>query len=557
MLGQMLTSLRNKDRIKLDYLTGSFFAVSIKGLNCPFLQHHQQFFSISTPIAGKNMFNLMRVTFPRFSYKTLNTKNLKWRHATLSLMIFAFSWSTSGCSAAGGKVEDVYQNLCASCHGNNMQGGLGPSLVDAQWVYGSSNEEIANIIKNGAGEGGMPAFSKSLSDQEIRGLVIFMREMAYQTPQAPQELTPDLIFNAAGHAFSLQKIASIRGKIWSMAFTPDNKIIATELAGKLWVIDKGKVVGPVEGTPKVSFKNQGGLLEVALHPDYAKNGWIYLSLSDPVDDVTMTKVVRGKIEQGKWLEQQTIFEAPKRFYTDRSWHYGSRLAFINDDLYITVGDRTEKELAQDTASPNGKILRIKDDGTIPNDNPIFDSKANSKNNFPGVWSYGHRNQQGLAVDPVTGDLWSSEHGPRGGDELNLISKGLNYGWPVITYGMDYDGTPLSDTVKTHQEGMEQPKHYWVPSIAVSDIDFYTGPVFPKWRNQLLVGSLAKQELRLVTINNQAVTGDQVLLKNYGRVRDVADGPDGHPYIVLNNDSEGSIYRLVPAEEAVKAMDKSQ
>jgi aldose sugar dehydrogenase len=444
--------------------------------------------------------------------------------------------------AQAANVEDLYKGFCASCHGDKMQGGMGPSLVDEQWLHGSSNEDIARVIKNGVATGGMPAFGKSFSDQQIRALVILLREASYGPPPESVSVSADTVFNSGAHSFSLQKVVDLPGTIWSMAFLTQDTLLATQLEGQLWLVEKGKVVGPVQGIPKVWVKSQAGMLEVAAHPKYAQNGWIYLAFSDPAEKVSMTRVVRGKIRDGKWVEQQDIFVIPKSFYSDKPWHFGSRMAFIGDDLYFTIGERTAPALAQDVKFPNGKIYRVKDDGSIPKDNPF----AAQKDAFPGVWTYGHRNPQGIAVDPSTGDLWASEHGPRGGDEINLIEKGLNYGWPVITYGMDYDGTPWSDTVKTHQEGMEQPKHYWVPSIAVSDIDFYTGQQFPQWHNKLLVASMAKQQLHLLTIKDRKVVADEILLKNLGRIRDVADGPDGYPYMVLNVNEASAIYRLVPA-----------
>lgn len=473
-------------------------------------------------------------------FKNIQTKQSGYFAKCWVLGLSLFSLA---CTAESEKVEKVYQNYCASCHGDKMQGGQAPSLIDDNWKYGSSNTEIANVIKNGAGNGGMPAFGKSFSEQQIGALVIYMREVAAEPREETPSLSVDTILSAGGAQFKLEKVSNIPGKIWSMAFAPNGQIIATVQEGKLYVLENGQLSQPVVGLPEVFYKEQGGLLEVVLHPDYANNAWVYLSYSDPADGVAMTRVVRGKIKNGLWLEQQDVFVAPKRFYTDRPWHFGSRMAFLGDKLYLTVGERTESKLAQDLNYPNGKIFRLNDDGAIPSDNPFVDKK----DSFLGIWSYGHRNQQGLAVDPRNGDLWSSEHGPRGGDELNLVEKGKNYGWPVITYGMNYDGTPWTDSAKTHQAGMEQPKLYWVPSIAVSDIDFYTGDVFPTWKNKLLVSSLAKQELHLVTIEDQQVISDEILFKNYGRIRDVDDGLDGYPYVVINEKSTGTIYRLVPVK----------
>lgn len=441
--------------------------------------------------------------------------------------------------------ETLYRNYCSSCHGAQMQGAMGPSLVDDHWQHGSSNEEIARVISHGVPKKGMPAWRKSLSPAQVRALVILIREQAYAqaaSPQANANVSGG-VYDVAGHVFTLKKVATLPGQVWAMAFMPDGNIIASQRDGKLWLLKDGKAGAPIEGTPPVWYEGQGGLMDVVLHPQYDQNGWIYLTLSDPAAGGAMTKVVRGKVRDNQWLDQEDIFVAPKRFYSRSGVHFGSRLTFVGDDLYFSVGDRGQQALAQDLTYPSGKIHRVKHDGAIPADNPFVEQK----DAIASIWSYGHRNPQGLTAHPVTDDLWAAEHGPRGGDEINRVAKGLNYGWPLITYGMNYDATPMTD--KTHDEGMEQPAHYWVPSIAVSEIDFYTGAVFPKWRNRLLVGSLAKQELRLLTLDGQQVTNDQLLLKNLGRIRDVADGPDGYPYIVLNN-QQGEIYRLEPPQASV-------
>src|SRR5690606_32165195 len=280
-------------------------------------------------------------------------------------------------------------------------------------------------------------------------------------------------------------------------------------------------------------------LDVGVHPDYASNGWIYLSYSDPgPDDSAMTAVVRGKLRDGAFVEQQTIFKAPTELYRKGTVHFGSRFVFENGYLFFSIGERGQMQDAQDLSRPNGKVHRIHDDGRVPDDNPFVGRDAA----LPTIWSYGHRNPQGLDVDPVTGGLYDAEHGPRGGDELNLVQKGRNYGWPVITYGMNYDGTPMTD--KTAQEGMEQPVTYWVPSIAVSSIAFYTGDRFPQWKNNLFVASLAQQELRRLELKDGKVTHQEVLFKGVGRLRDIVVGPDGALYIAFNEPDR--IARVVPA-----------
>jgi glucose/arabinose dehydrogenase len=321
-----------------------------------------------------------------------------------------------------------------------------------------------------------------------------------------------------------------------MDFLPDNVIVATQKSGSLWLFKNGARLGPIQGTPKVWFRGQGGLLSVKAHPDYSKNGWLYLTYADPAVAGSVTRIVRGQIKGLNWSNEQTIYQAPAGFYSDSGEHFGAALIFQGDYLYFSIGERGQKKLAQDLSDPRGKIHRLHADGSIPKDNPFI---AN-KNAQPSIWSYGHRNPQGLAVHPQTQELWSAEHGPMGGDEINLIRKGRNYGWPLVTFGTEYDGTPISDS--THKDGLEPPRQHWSPSIGVSAIHFYTGTPFPKWRNQLLVASLAKQELHLVRIESGRVTKDEVLLRDAGRIRDVRVGPDGYPYVLLTT-LNGAIYRL--------------
>ncbi|MGE9292617.1 MAG: PQQ-dependent sugar dehydrogenase, partial [Puniceicoccales bacterium] len=221
-------------------------------------------------------------------------------------------------------------------------------------------------------------------------------------------------------------------------------------------------------------------------------------------------------------------------------HFGTRFVFKDGYLFFSMGDRGKQNMAQDVTRPNGKIHRIHDDGRIPEDNPFVDKP----DAWPTIWTYGNRNPQGLDAHPITGALWETEHGPRGGDEVNLIRKGINYGWPVITYGMNYSGTPITD--KTHAPGMEQPKHYWVPSIAVCGIDFYEGELFPNWKNNLFAGGLASNELHRIVINDDnEVVKDEIVLKGLGRIRDVASAPDGSLMLLLNGPDK--IVKLVPVE----------
>jgi glucose/arabinose dehydrogenase len=314
---------------------------------------------------------------------------------------------------------------------------------------------------------------------------------------------------------------------WGIAFPDQETILITERPGRLRVVNNGVLnPEPVTGTPEVVAKGQGGLLDVAVDPDYQNNGWVYLSFSHGIslqtqeDTLAMTSIVRGKIKDNSWQEQQVIYQAADQDYLEASIHFGGRLAFDNQGyLYFTVGDRSKSDLAQDLTKPNGKVHRIHPDGSVPKNNPYY-GQTRTLNT---VYSYGHRNPQGLTTHPVTGAIWEAEHGPLGGDELNLIKESANYGWPVITHGINYDGEIISEIVR--KEGMEQPALYWKPSIAVCGIDFYSGDLFPKWNNLLLVSALRFEEVRLLDIEGDRVIYQQTLLKIAGRVRQTSPGPD--------------------------------
>ena len=286
-------------------------------------------------------------------------------------------------------------------------------------------------------------------------------------------------------------------------------------------------------------------MSLAVDPAYADNGWLYLTLSDPgSDDTGNTKLVRGRIREGRWTDQQTLFAAPPDSYTSLGVNFGSRVVFSKNYLYFSFGERGQVGQAQDLALPNGKIHRLLPDGAIPADNPFIKTPAA----LPSIWSYGHRNPQGLAVHPATGELWETEHGPRGGDELNHVRAGRNYGWPLVTHGMNYDGTPVSSL--TAKDGLEPPALHWTPSIAASPIRFYTGDAFPKWKHSLFLGTLAQQELRRFEVKDERVIAEELILKNRGRVRDMITGPDGCLYVALEipgPDSPDCIIRLVPAK----------
>lgn len=445
----------------------------------------------------------------------------------------------------------LYAQFCANCHGDKLQGNKAQSLLDADWQHARDDASLAKVIKNGVLRSGMPSFGPTLNEAEIRALVVLIRETGKRHVEpalGSAKGLPTGVQRSELHSFRIEKLIDGLDVPWSLAFLPDGRLLFTERTGDLLIAENKNgawKTHKVAGMPKVWVRDEGGLMAIALHPDYAKNGWLYLTLSDPGEnDTGMTKLVRGRLRDDRWVDQETIWEAPVSSYTNNGTNFGGRAVFEGEYVFLSVGERGAVGQAQDLSLPNGKVHRLFQDGRIPPDNPFVKTPGA----LPSIWSYGHRNPQGLAIKPATGELWETEHGPRGGDELNFVRAGRNYGWPVITYGMNYNGTPVS--ALTRKEGMEQPVIYWTPSIAVSPIRFYTGDGFPKWKNQLFLGALAQQELRRLEVVGDKVIHQELLLKNHGRVRDMIAGPDGALYIALELPGPGvpsCIIRLVPAE----------
>lgn len=444
-----------------------------------------------------------------------------------------------------GAVQKLYEQHCTSCHGADLKGGLGRSLIEDDWQYVGKDRTFLDYVKEGYPELGMPPFGEVLDTAQIRSLEIYIQEIRQKTQRAGVTLVPEVagVYEAGGYKFRVETVVDGLELPWSIAFLPTGDLLVTERGGQLRQVKGGQLQAPVEGMPEIWSHGQGGLLEVAPHPDYGSNGWIYLSYTASGGERDgnaqgATQVVRGRLKNNQWVEQEMIFEVPFEFHSSAGAHFGSRFVFKEGYLYFSIGDRGSMQMAQDLSLPNGKIHRIHDDGRIPKDNPFVDID----DAYPTIWTYGNRNPQGLDLHPVTGEIWESEHGPRGGDEINLVEGGNNYGWPVISYGMNYNGKPITD--KTAAPGMEQPKHYWTPSIAVCGIDFYEGDLFPDWKYNLFVGGLASKELHRLVVEDGAVLQDEIILKDLGRVRDVASGPDGTLYIVFNGPDQ--IVRLVPA-----------
>jgi glucose/arabinose dehydrogenase len=330
---------------------------------------------------------------------------------------------------------------------------------------------------------------------------------------------------------------------WSLAFLPDGDILVTERPGRLRVIRKDTLdPQPVDGVPAVVAGGQGGLLEVVLHPKFAENKFIYLTYSKKGEQGNTTALARGRFDGKTLTDLQDLFVADA--WSNGGAHFGSKLAFARDGtLFMTVGERNDRKRAQDTSQHAGKVLRLRDDGTVPPDNPFV-----GRDGFrPEIYSYGHRNMQGLAIHPETGAVWETEHGPQGGDELNVILPGKNYGWPVVTFGREYSGEVITD--RPWREDMEPPATIWVPSLGLSGLAFYTGDKFAGWKGNLFAGGLSGLSVQRIVFTPRGLVGRETLLGELRqRIRDVREGPDGFLYVVTDG-NQGGILRIEPAPPA--------
>jgi aldose sugar dehydrogenase len=454
----------------------------------------------------------------------------------LTFVIVAFASAFVQNAAPAEPAQALYAELCASCHPVDGRGAA--SLFDDQWRYGSNREQIAANIVNGIEDAGMPAFGEVLSGTQVSQLIEYIysrRDSAADDTPTRQRRGETLDYNLriehwVGEEAGLQIP-------WAIDFLDSDTALVTERPGPIRVVTNGRLLPePVANTPKVLHQGQGGMMDVAIDPEYSQNGWIYLgythALSDRSNAPAMTRIVRGRIVDHAWTNEEVLFEADHESYLPTRHHYGTRIVFDKEGfLFFAIGDRGRSEHAQDLSLPNGKVHRIHRDGRIPGDNPF----VGRPDALPTIYSYGHRNPQGLAIDPDNGQLWALEHGPRGGDELNICRPGKNYGWPVITYGINYDGTII--TTERRRDGMEQPVYYWNPSIAVCGLDFYQGAMFPYWNKHLIVSALVYEEVRILNVEGDRVMHEELILKDMGRVREAVTGPDGAIYAVVNEPDE--------------------
>lgn len=426
-----------------------------------------------------------------------------------------------------GSIEELYLNTCASCHGRQLQ------QFKMLKTYEKEEAYITQVIKKGKPESTMVAFESLLNDTQVQQLSTYIRKYDYTKNQLP---TP-----AKDKDYTVATVVDGLEIPWGMAFLPDGDMLIAEKKGQLSRYSSATGLHPIQGLPPVRDKGQGGLLDVILHPDYAENGWIYISYSylDEQDHGSgNTAIIRAKLQNDALVDIQNIYKGVPAVSTNH--HFGNRMVFDREGyLYLSNGDRGKRDkFPQSLDNSNGKIHRVHDDGSIPEDNPFY----GQKDAIASIYSYGHRNPQGLAMHPQTGAIWEHEHGPRGGDEINIIEKGLNYGWPVISYGINYSGTKFTNI--TEKEGMEQPLHYYKPSIAPCGMAFVDSDVYPDWKNNLLIGSLSFQYLERLVISEDKIIGQEKLLDELNsRVRNVKIGPDG--YIYVGVEGPGRILKLLP------------
>lgn len=365
----------------------------------------------------------------------------------------------------------------------------------------------------------------------------------WQKPAFPGQTRAPLM--TANVRFEAKTIAKGLEHPWALAFLPDGQMLVTERPGRLrYVAANGTLSAPIRGVPKVDARGQGGLLDVIVDPDFKTNQTIYLSYAESRKKGNGTAVARARLDRDRLTNLKVIWRMKPDLESDK--HFGSRLVFGRDGtLFITTGERSileGRKQAQWLTSAFGKIIRIHPDGRIPKDNPF----VGRKDALPEIWSYGHRNVQAAALHPETGALWEVEHGARGGDEINIAEKGKDYGWPTITYGIEYDGRKIGEGI-TQKEGMEQPIYYWDPVIAPSGMAFYTADLFPAWKGSLFVGGLAPEYVVRLTLDGNRVIGEERLLKGRARFRDVRVGPDGAIYLLTDEDN-GELIKLVPPEQ---------
>jgi glucose/arabinose dehydrogenase len=473
-----------------------------------------------------------------------------------------------------------FNEACGSCHGEDLRGlTRGPALVGAPLRQGDSVAEIAASIANGSPEAGMPSFAQTLSPAEIHNLALYVAEQRQGTTildkrDAIELALPRGTVRSERHAFRVEVVATgLDPMPFSIAPLPDGRILLTERMRGLRIIERDGTLSPyIRGTPPVyddstlflgQVQGLGWLLEVAPHPEYERNGWIYLHHTDRCSNcnalsrrangrpVSMNRLVRGRIRDGEWVDEEVLWEADKESYSMMSdLSAGGRIAFDQQGhVYFSVGMKGTMDFTgiQDLDLPYGKVHRLHDDGRIPADNPFL-GQAGA---LGSTWTLGHRSTQGLELNPWTGELWATEMGPRGGDELNRLVRGGNYGWPVFTSGVNYDGRPVDVArqlaLTLQAEDAIFPVVDWTPAVAISSFIFYDATPFPGWRGSIIAGTLRATDLLRLELEGDRVVHTEVLLEDVARFRDIEPGADGTLYLLLENKSGSQLVRLVPAD----------
>ncbi len=471
-----------------------------------------------------------------------------------------------------------FNEQCGACHGEDLLGTpLGMPLVGTELRHGDSVKEIAYSIANGFPDAGMPAWSETLDKNKIWNLALYVAEQRQGTTILDKRaniplLLPTEPITSEHHSFRVEKIIDgLDPMPFSIAPLPDGRILLSERMRGLSIISTdGKQSALIKGTPPVyadsgiflgQIMGLGWMLDVAIHPQFEENGWIYIHHTDRCDEcnelsrrakrpVSMNRLIRGRIKDGEWVDEEIIWQADITTYTDTSdLAAGGRISFDNQGhVYISIGMKAPLDFLgiQDLDLPYGKIHRLHDDGRIPADNPF----VGNPDAMDSIWTYGHRSIQGLEFNPQTGQHWNTEMGPRGGDELNRLLPGGNYGWPVFTSGINYDGRPVNVAgklgIKLKREDAEFPVVDMTPSPAISSFIFYKGSEFPDWNSSIIAGTLRSTDLLRMEVKDNEVVHTETLLEDLARFRDIEIGPDGELYVLLENAAGSLIVRLLPA-----------
>lgn len=469
----------------------------------------------------------------------------------LMFSVLAFI-SLSNCSEppADQQGEGVYKKHCTGCHGQQLQGSAASALIKETLRYGNDRNAIMRVIHNGIPGTEMIGWDSILTEQEIGSVADYILAVR-QDPKTVKTDVKPLKIKTIHYQLNIERLITegMEGP-WGIEFVDSSRALISGKMGDLyWMVNNKLDTQKITGLPKVyGYDLVGGLMDLALDPNYANNGWIYLAFSHNVKNTVdkntpgMTKIVRGKVNGHQWVDEQTLFEVHDSLRVSGGMRWGSRFAFDEQGyLYFTIGDMQQAVQTgrnpQMLTRPQGKIFRIHPDGSIPKDNPLY----NKDKVLQAIYAWGTRNVQGIAQHPVNDKLYFTDHGPKGGDELNVLKKGANYGWPLVSYGVNYDGSTITND--TAKPGFEQPLHYWTPSIAVCAVEFCQSRLFPKWQNNLLVTSLKFEELRRLVMDGNKVIEQEILLKGYGRVRDVKIGPGGALYLLTN--APDALLRITP------------